>query len=290
MYEAFYSLTRRPFSTLPDPDFLYWTKGHSLAFTVLDYGVRNDAPITVITGDVGCGKTTLVRHLMNNLPGDARVGLISNLQEGRGDLLEWIMLAFEQPFDDDSYVSLFKKFQEFLVSCYADGQRTLLIVDEAQNLSPKMLEELRMMLNVNADHDQLLQLVLVGQPQLREVLRSPDLEQFVQRIAADYHITPLPPEEVTRYITHRLAQSGAKRDIFEPSAFELVAQATGGVPRLINILCDLCLVYGYSYERETIGEDLLIEFLNSSKEHGVFHQFRPVQNRTAPLEQTSEQL
>ena len=276
MYEAFYSLTRRPFSTLPDPDFLYWTKGHSLAFTVLDYGVRNDAPITVITGDVGCGKTTLVRHLMNNLPGDATVGLISNLQEGRGDLLEWIMLAFEQPFDEESYVRLFSRFQEFLLDRYADGQRTILIVDEAQNLSPKMLEELRMMLNVNADHDQLLQLVLLGQPQLREVLRSPDLEQFVQRIAADYHITPLRSEEVARYVTHRLAQSGADHEIFEGETFDLIAQATGGVPRLINILCDLCLVYGFSYERKKIGTDLLMEFLNSSKEHGVFHQFKPV--------------
>lgn len=283
MYEEFYSLARRPFSTLPDPSFLYWTKAHSLAFTVLDYGVRNDSPITVITGDVGCGKTTLVRHLMSNLPGEVSVGLISNLQEGRGDLLEWIMLAFGQEFEGDSYVRLFRRFQDFLLENYASGNRTVLIIDEAQNLAPKTLEELRMMLNVNADHDQLLQLVLIGQPQLRALLKSPSLEQFVQRIAADYHIEALGSEEVAAYIAHRLAQAGRDEPLFLPETCELIAQATGGVPRLINVLCDLCLVYGFSYERPQIDPDLLIEFLESSQEHGVFHQFRPVHRRPAPV-------
>lgn len=274
MYEEFYSLKRRPFSTLPDPSFLFWTRAHSLAYTVLDYGVRNDAPITVITGEVGSGKTTLLRHLMNNLPGDATVGLISNLQEGRGDLLEWIMLSFEEDFEESSYVKLFRNFQKFLLEQYANGRRTVLIVDEAQNLSSKMLEELRMLLNVNADHDQLMQLVLVGQPQLRRKLMSPDLEQFVQRICADYHIEAMSEQEVRDYIRHRLSASGTEEEIFDDEACGLIWHSTRGVPRLVNILCDLCLVYGFSYERPTVGADLVREFLDSSKEHGVFHQFR----------------
>lgn len=134
MYESFYGLTQRPFLTLPDPDFMYWSDNHTMAFTMLRYGVMSRAPITVITGDVGAGKTTLLRYLLRELPEDVTTGLVSNMQEGRGELLHWVMMALDQPFDaNEPYVSLFKRFQDFVIKAYSERRRVLLIIDEAQN-------------------------------------------------------------------------------------------------------------------------------------------------------------
>jgi len=278
MYEEFYGLTERPFLTVPDPDFLYWSDNHLMAFTMLRYGVMTRAPITVITGEIGAGKTTLLRHLLKELPDDLTVGLISNMQEGRGDVLHWAMMALDQPFDDESYVKIFRRFQDYLIDCYARGRRVLLIVDEAQELSIKALEELRMFSNINSDKDELLQILLVGQPQLREKLASPELVQFAQRISSDFHLGPLTAEEVAQYIPHRLAVAGATWKIFSDRTCELIHEATGGVPRLVNILCQLCLVYGFSYERKVIDEELLRQFLDGAKRHGIYRHFTPVDN------------
>lgn len=283
MYQEFYGLRSRPFSTLPDPRFLCWTQTHTLAYTILNYGVTTRAPFTVITGDVGSGKTTLLRHLLNELPEEVQLGLVSNMQDGRGDLLHWVLMAFDQEFGDEPYVKLFQKFQEFLIERYAKGKRSVLVIDEAQNLSPSTLEELRMLSNINSDQDELLQLVLVGQPQLRDLIGRPELTQFAQRICADFHLGPLSAFEVTEYIHHRLETAGAKGPIFMPETCELVHEATGGVPRLINVLCDLCLVYGFSYERDMIDPELLLEFLNSADRHGVFHQFKKIERKPALL-------
>ena len=276
MYEEFYGLTERPFLTVPDPDFLYWSDNHLMAFTMLRYGVMTRAPITVITGKIGAGKTTLLRHLLKELPDDLTVGLISNMQEGRGGVLHWAMMALDQPFDDEPYVKIFRRFQDYLIDCYARGKRVLLIVDEAQELSLKALEELRMFSNINSDKDELLQVVLVGQPQLREKLASPELVQFSQRISSDFHLGPLTPEEVAQYVHHRLAVAGATWKIFADRTCELIHEATGGIPRLVNILCQLCLVYVFSYERKEIDEELLRQFLDAAKRHGIYRHFTPI--------------
>ena len=247
MYEEFYGLTERPFLTVPDPDFLYWSDNHLMAFTMLRYGIMTRAPLTVITGEIGAGKTTLLRHLLQELTEDLTVGLISNMQEGRGEVLHWAMMALDQPFDDEPYVKLFRRFQDFLIESYAAGRRVLLIVDEAQELSPKSLEELRMFSNINADKDELLQIVLVGQPQLRDTLARPELVQFAQRISSDFHLGPLTAEEVSQYIHHRLAVAGATWKVFADRTCELVHESTGGVPRLVNILCQLCLVWSMAF-------------------------------------------
>ena len=139
MYDEFYGLTEKPFSILPDPDYIYWGQNHSLAFSMLEYGILNQAGFTVITGEVGCGKTTLIRHLLNNMSDDLNVGLISNVQDDRGDLLQWVLLAFDQPFEEVSSVKLFDQFQKYLIAEYGRGRKTVLIVDEAQNLGPKTL-------------------------------------------------------------------------------------------------------------------------------------------------------
>lgn len=276
MYEEFYGLTERPFLTVPDPEFLYWSDNHLMAFTMLRYGIMTRAPITVVTGEIGAGKTTLLRHLLRELPEDLTVGLISNMQDGRGEVLHWAMMALDQPFDDEPYVKLFKRFQDHLIDCYAAGRRVLLIVDEAQELSTKSLEELRMFSNINSDKDELLQLILVGQPQLRDTLSKPELTQFSQRISSDFHLGPLNAEEVAQYIHHRLAVAGATWKIFSDRTCELVHEATGGVPRLVNILCQLCMVYGFSYERKVIDEDLLRQFLDGAKRHGIYRHFSAV--------------
>ncbi|MGF1445290.1 MAG: ExeA family protein [Pikeienuella sp.] len=287
MYEAFYKLAHRPFLMTADPEFIYWSHTHSLAFTMLRYGVTGRAPLTVITGEIGSGKTTLLRHLMNELTEDIVVGLVSNMQEGRGDLLHWVMMSFDQPFDDENYVKTFQRFQDFLVENYANGMRSILIIDEAQNMSPSSLEALRMLSNINADKDELLQIILVGQPQLREILRRPELVQVVQRIGADFHIDALNVDEVHDYIQHRLQVAQASWQIFPRRTCELIHEATGGIPRLVNSLCDLCLVYGFSDDEKTITEEVLRDFLTGVEKHGIFGKFKPLDRSPVLVRQSN---
>ena len=276
MYEDFYGLKYRPFLTVPDPDFLFWAEAHKLAFTMLRYGLISRAPITVITGEIGSGKTTLLRQLLREVPQGIEVGLVSNLQAGRGNLLEWVMMALGEPVEGASYVTLFRRFQDLLVTRYGEGKRVVLIFDEAQNLGVEVLEELRMLSNVNADKDELLQLVLVGQPQLRELLARPELVQFAQRISSDFHLEAMDSDEVDQYIQHRMAVAGAAWRVFPTRTCELIHVATRGVPRLVNILCDLCLVYGFSADTKVVEEPLLREFLSSARRRGIYQQFAPL--------------
>jgi len=270
MYESFYGLKEKPFSIQPDPDFLFWGRAHSMAFAMLEYGIMNRAGFTVITGEIGCGKTTLIRHLLNKLDEDITVGLISNTQENSGELLHWVLLAFDQTFEDKPHVALFDQLQNFLIDQYSKGKRTILIVDEAQNLGAKALEELRMLSNINADKHQLLQLVLVGQPQLKELLQRPELVQFAQRIASDFHLRALSDEEVENYIACRLEVAGADRNMFTPQACLKVSSASRGIPRLINIICDTALVYGFSSEAEEIDEKIIDDVIKDKSEFGIF--------------------
>ena len=270
MYEAYYGLRTKPFSILPDPHFIYWAQPHSMAFSMLEYGVLNHAGFTVITGEVGSGKTTLVRHLLDKLPGDITVGLVTNAQGDRGDLLHWLMASLGQDFRDDSYVGLYQKFEAFLVEQHRLGRRTVVIVDEAQNLGAKSLEELRMMSNLNTAQHELLQIILVGQPQLKTLLSKPELVQFAQRVGSDFHLVPLPHEDVTPYIDHRLAVAGADRTLFTDEACELVAHVTGGTPRLINVLCDTSLMYGFGSEAELITSQIVQSVIDDKRIHGVF--------------------
>lgn len=269
MYEAFYGLKEKPFSIQPDPDFLFFGKRHSLAYTMLQYGIQNRANFSVICGDIGCGKTTLIRHLLNQLGPDLTVGLVYNTHQDIADLLEWIMLAFGQPYEGMSSVARYDAFQRFLINEYGAGRRTILIVDEAQNLSVAALESLRMLSNINVDKDQLLQVILVGQPQLRDLLQKPELLQFAQRVAVDFFIPPLTPEEVAAYITHRLQVAGREEPLFTPAAVQRIAQTSHGVPRSINILCDTLLVYGFASDSVAIDEALVDEVLRDKQEYGV---------------------
>lgn len=270
MYEAFYRLAEKPFSIQPDPDFLFMSRRHDMAYAMLEYSLANKAGFSVISGEIGCGKTTLIRKLLDNLGDEVLTGLVSNTHADIADLLEWVMLAFGQPYQGLSKVALYDAFQQFLVAQYGAGRRVLLIVDEAQNLNPGALESLRMLSNINADKDQLLQIILVGQPQLRDLLRRPELRQLAQRVAAHFFIPPLEEPEVAHYIEHRLAVAGRSEALFSPEAVTRIAQLSRGIPRSINILCDTALVYGYSAEREPIDAELIEEVVRDQDEFGLF--------------------
>ncbi len=270
MYESFYGLKEKPFSIQPDPEFLFFSKRHSMAYAMLEYGVYNRAGFSVICGDIGCGKTTIVRHLLNNLDSNVTVGIVYNTHQHIDDLLGWIMLAFNQAYEGKSQIGMFDSFQQFLIKNYTEDKRTILIIDEAQNLAIGALESLRMLSNINADKDQLLQIILVGQPQLRDLLKRPELQQFNQRVSVDFFIPPLVGFEVAKYIEHRLHVTGRETPLFTPKAIKLIAEASKGVPRSINILCDTALVYGFSSGSEMVDENIVGEVLNDRSDYGIF--------------------
>jgi type II secretory pathway predicted ATPase ExeA len=270
MYEAFYGLREKPFSILPDPDLIYWGCAHRMAFSMLEFGVLNNAQFTVITGEVGSGKTTLVRHLLRKLdPRRTNVGLISNTPHGRDELLQAIMKSLNLPFEG-SVAALLRIFEEFLYSQPARGRRTVLIVDEAQNLGESALETMRMLSNINVDKHQFLQTVLVGQPQLKETLLRPELLQFAQRVSSDFHLKPLGRDEVGEYIGFRLSAAGSLVHLFTHEACLLAADAGHGIPRMINILCDTALVYGYSAGAKQINRQLMQEVIEDKRNYGIF--------------------
>jgi general secretion pathway protein A len=270
MYETYYGLREKPFSILPDPDMIYWGQVHRMAFSMLEFGVMNNAGFTVITGEIGSGKTTLVRHLLRKLdPKTTNVGVISDTPHGREELLQWILMALDQPFEG-SAANLLKMFRDFLYGQHQARRRTILIVDEAQNLGSDALEGLRMLSNINVDKFQFLQLILVGQPELKQLLCSPQLRQFAQRVSSDFHLKPLAREDVVKYINFRIGAAGGRSQIFTEDACNMIAVASHGVPRVINILCDTALVYGFSTESRLIDRRLVSLVIEDKQKFGIF--------------------
>jgi len=267
IYLEHFGLNQRPFSLVPDPDFLFWSRAHRGAYAMLEYGMVNRAPITLITGEIGVGKTTLLHHFVANLSDDFSVGFIANARPGTTDLLRWVLPALSQEVPENaSEVTLFHLFQEFLIAEYGEGRRVLLVIDEAQNLGREALEDLRMLTNINTGKDELLQLVLVGQPELRDTVRKPNMTQFAQRVAANYHIPAMDAATVLGYVAHRLGVAGGKPDIFSRQAADLVQEATGGIPRLVNQLCDLAMTYAFSAGQRRIRRATVLQVLDD----GVF--------------------
>ena len=271
IYCEHFGLRERPFSLVPDPTFLFWGDAHQRAATVLEYGLMTRAPITLLTGEVGAGKTTLLQDLLGRIDEEVSIGLVSNAQGDQGELLRWVLHAFGQPTPADrGYVDLFAQFQDFLLEEYASGRRVILIFDEAQHLGRRALEELRMFTNINSVKDEILQLVLVGQPELRDLVSAPDLSQFAQRVAVSFHLPALTAEDVERYLAHRLEVAGGPADLFSPGAALLIHDRTGGVPRLINQLADFALLYAFT-DGVPPGPDAVSEaVVRGVLEDGVF--------------------
>jgi len=275
MYEEFFNLSGMPFSLLPDADFLFPSKRHQRAINHLEYGIVTKAGFIVITGDVGAGKTTILRRYIRTANKDVVVGVITNPSASFGKLLNWVTQVFEISDNGKDDAALYQEFVAYLIRQYAAGKRTILIIDEAQNLSMQMLEDLRMLSNVNNEKDQLLQIVMVGQPELLQTLKRNELRQFVQRISVHCHLDPLSAPETTAYIRHRLSVVGGKPEIFNDDSCATVHYFTFGVPRLINLLCDQALVYAFSEDQPIITLKTVTEVVIDRDRSGL-SPFRPL--------------
>ncbi len=267
MYEAFYQLKTKPFSLLPDPGFLYLGPKHKMALSLLEYGLLNQAGFIIITGEPGTGKTTLLQRVIEEAADQFTVGLISHTHDALGPLTPWILMAFNQPKGTDP-LECFQRFAEFLAAEEAKGRRVLLVVDEAQNLAPGMLEELRLLSNNNG-RTQVIQIVLTGQPGLRDLLRRPELTQFAQRIAVDYTLEPLSEDDTVGYIRHRIRVAGGEHPIFTEQACRLVYRLTGGIPRLINQVSDTALAYGFAEQHQWVTARLLGQAAQARGKGGI---------------------
>jgi putative secretion ATPase (PEP-CTERM system associated) len=244
VYETFFGLTGKPFQLNPDPAFFYGSRGHKRAFAYLQYGVHQSEGFIIITGEVGAGKTTLVRSLLEQIdPNRLVAAQLVSTQLDAEDLLRAVAMAFGFSTKAMDKAQLLAELEAFLVSLVPQGKRALLIVDEAQNLSSRAIEELRMLSNFQLGNQGLLQSFLVGQPQLRQLMQGPELQQLRQRVTASYHLGPMDRAETQAYVEHRLGHVGWSHDPrFEPGAFDAIYSFSAGIPRRINTLCNRVLL------------------------------------------------
>jgi len=256
VYETFFGFKAKPFQLNPDPAFLFGSKGHRRAMAYLEYGLHQGEGFIVITGEVGAGKTTLVRSLLERINQDRIVTAnLTNTLLGAEDVLRMVATAFGVPTRGLDKADLLLAIETFLVKITAEGKRALLIVDEAQNLNPVALEELRMLSNFQIENHSLLQSFLVGQPEFRDIMQSAGMRQLRQRVIATYHLGPLDAEETRAYVVHRLHRVGWKDEnpTFDPAVFGQIFEFSGGVPRRINSLCDRLLLAACLASRREIG-------------------------------------
>lgn len=269
MYERFYGLREKPFSLLPDPSYLFLGHRHRHALTLLEYALSQGTGFALITGEIGSGKTTLVRHVLGRNESGVTFGYLTNTRRGWVSLLPWVAHSLGISTRGRSEPEVYDAFVDLLMKEYCAGRRVTLIVDEAQNLSHDALEELRVLSNLNSERDLVLQTILVGQPELRDTLRQPDMHQFAQRIAIDYHLDKLPRNETRAYVRHRLVTAGGSPDIITEEAIDLLHTQTGGVPRLINLVCDTALVYGFAEQARHIDDQLVRQVLRDRADSGL---------------------
>ena len=283
MYERFFGLTLKPFTLKPDPAFLFPSRQHAMALTLLEYGVESQAAFGLLTGDIGSGKTTLLRRVIRDLENRVSVGLVSNTHSGFQSIVPWLLSSLSVQSDGGSDVARHETLVSHVIRQYAEGKRTVFIIDEAQNLSVAILEELRLLSNVNSERDLVLQIILVGQPELRETLSRPELRQLAQRISVDYHLSPLNAEESAAYIRHRVRAAGCETELFEAEALAAVYQSSAGVPRLINQLCDMALVYAFAEARPTVTLDTVMQVLNDRHRARALPVLQPLAGQPAAL-------
>ena len=268
MYESFYGLNEKPFQLPPDARYFYCSESHHVALSALESAIDSQSGFAVVTGDTGAGKTLLIRKWLQKCDSALSIGLLPNTRlESTQSLLQWILLAFKlTPYDGESSARLYEVFTDYLAEQYAQGRRVVLIIDEAQHLSKALLEQLRLLSNINTDDNNLLQLVLLGQSGLRDTLMDVSMYSFVQRILVDSHIEQLDEVQTGEYINHRLSVAGAQREIFTASAVAGVWEKTGGVPRSINLLCDNALMFGFSEYLPLVGKDLIKDVVDEKRE------------------------
>jgi general secretion pathway protein A len=263
MYKKFYNFTEKPFNTTPDSKFFFASTKHSEALNSLIYAINERKGFVVITGEIGAGKTTVCRTLLNKLNVNTKVATIINTHLSPKDLIVAILDEFDVEYAGGNKQKLLKALNQYLIQQLNADMNVVLIIDEAQNLTPAALEEVRMLSNLETEKEKLIQIILLGQPQLRAILDNPKLEQFRQRIAVYYHLNALSKEETQNYIFHRLslASQGGNGNIFTPEALDLVFEHTRGVPRLINLACDSALLSGFVYGSPVISSKIMEEVI-----------------------------
>ncbi len=278
MYEAFYGLASKPFQLNPDPNFYFASKQHRRAKAYLEYGVSRNEGFIVITGEIGAGKTMVLRSLIEGLNGSNVVtGHLVTTQLGAEDTLRMVGAAFGFRVKDVPKSELLITLEAFLISQTSKGKRCLLVVDEAQNLTPRAVEELRMLSNFQFGNQALLQSFLVGQPEFREILQRPEMEQFRQRVAATCHIGPLDADETRAYIEHRLKCAGSTgKPSFDPAAFDGIHRASQGIPRRINAVCDRVLLAGFLSNKTHISAADVAEVVDEFEQESAVPQRGPV--------------
>jgi type II secretory pathway predicted ATPase ExeA len=279
MYERFYGLREKPFSIAPQAEFLYPSRRHRRALDLLQYGLATRAPFIVVSGEIGTGKTTLLRHLLARIGANTSVASVSQAHGGYASLLRWVADAFSLPADGEEF-ALEKRVLAHVAQEHRRGRSVALVVDEAQGLTAAALEKLRLLSNVNADGESPFQVILAGQRGLRERLREPGLAQLAQRVVVDYHLGPLERDETAPYVRHRLRVAGAGRELFDEAACAVVHAHSGGVPRLVNLLCDFALVYGFAAQAPEIGRQLVEEVARDRA--GAIAQAEPDARRAQP--------
>lgn len=277
MYVDFFGLSEKPFNVTPDPRFLYLTPGHREALASMIYGIRERMGIVCLIGEVGTGKTTLLCKLIGELDEDIRAAYIFNSKVTFKELLKTIFLQFGLPFEGKSTLTLFEELGRFLTKQMLEGKTVALVIDEAQNLKPSVLEHIRLLSNIETPKQKLLQILLVSQPELAEKLRGKKLHQLRQRITSLRFISPLGEEDTRDYILHRLKIARAKNpNIFSPNAIGRIFKYSRGVPRLINTLCDNAMLIGYGTNTSRIDETIIDEVIldlamsiTTAKDRGV---------------------
>ena len=269
MYEEFFGFKEKPFNIAPDPDYLYLSHKHQNAISSLDFGLLDDAGLILFTGEIGTGKTTLVHHILRRIGADFTVAVVFNTNVDANQLLGIILQEFALNADSNSKVVAIKALTRFLIDLRSRNKRPLLIIDEAQSLSLEALEEIRLLSNLQDGSTMLLQIMLVGQPELKDKLKSPSMASLSQRIAVNYHLKPFEREETEQYIAHRLKTAGGRSDLFTDAAISMVHRMTHGIPRSINILCHAALVYGFADDLSTIDVPVLEEIMSDTQDSGI---------------------
>ncbi len=284
MYERFYQLRERPFALSPDPDYLYPSRVHREALDYLRYGLESQAGFVVITGEIGSGKTTLLQTLLRGLDSQTTVGRIVNTMLEPRELIETILIDFGLEAQNRSKPTMLRDLAQYLVDQRLAGRMVLLVIDEAQNLGLGALEELRMLSNLETEKSKLMQIVLVGQPNLRDKLAAPELEQLRQRITVSYHLAPLDASETANYVNHRLRRAALGAPLEFPRAVtDVVHTRSRGVPRIINVICDAALVFGYAEERRQVDLALITDVLSELEMTGVL----PPDGAAVPVERSA---
>ena len=269
MYENFYELKEKPFQITPNPDYLYLSPVHENALTYLEYGLMENVGFILLTGEVGAGKTTLVRYLLNQFESEKEIAFIFNTNVTPDELLCLILKSFELDPVDGNKTKNLDMLQQFLIDRYSKNKQVLLIIDEAQNLSDEVLEEIRMFSNLQSDEQNLIQIMLVGQPELKYRLKQYSHTPLSQRMAVNFFLTGLTDEETRSYISHRLKKAGGNPDLFSAEAVDMIYRASRGIPRTINLLCDAALVYGFGYELKIIEAPVIEQVIRDKGEIGI---------------------